>query len=307
MTSGWTMTSRVMATGRGAAPPRTIVSVTTVPFGPRTFLRASSGVWPSTVVPSTADDPVAGQEAGLLGRAVDDGPEDDEPAVGTERRAAFGAVRLAARRRGADALELAGQALERVVEVVRLHVEAERVVERLEHPLDRAVHERLPRDRLARVVLGDRRVRVPERLERGGRVGRRARLGRRPGTEQEAGEEQAAPAEDEHEHGRRRRRSVRRSGALRGCRRVASRRRVPARRRRRGGWDGHRSGSSWRSGGPVGRGHRMLRRGGRWIGHGHGLSGARTLHGTAAPVSGRGTAAPTATPRPSPGPGRSRA
>ena len=202
MTSGWTMTSRVMATGRGAAPPRTIASVTTVPFGPRTFLSASSGVWPSTVVAIDRRDPVAGQEAGLLGRAVDDGPEDDEPAVGSERRAAFGAVRLPARRRGADPLELAGQALERVVEVVRLHVEAERVVERFEHPLDRAVHERLLRDRLARVVLRDRGVGVPERLERRGRVGRRSRLGRRPGTEQEAGEEQAASAQDEHEHGR---------------------------------------------------------------------------------------------------------
>ena len=99
MTSGWTMTSRVMATGRGAALPRTIASVTTVSFGPRTFLSASSGVWPSTVGPVHRRDPVARQQAGLLGRAVDDGPEDDEPAVGPERRAAFGAVRLAARRR----------------------------------------------------------------------------------------------------------------------------------------------------------------------------------------------------------------
>ena len=60
MTSLLTMTSRTIVMSIGAAPPRTIDRTTSVPFLPRTLLRAASTVSPSSVVAVDRDDLVAG-------------------------------------------------------------------------------------------------------------------------------------------------------------------------------------------------------------------------------------------------------
>ena len=76
--------------------------------------------------------------------------------------------------------------------------------------------ERLAVDVAAGVALGDRPVRVPERLERVGLVGRRARGQRRLAAERPARDEQRAPGEDGDDRDRDERRALdRRRGAAR--------------------------------------------------------------------------------------------
>ena len=96
---------------------------------------------------------------------------------------------------GADALELARDRARRL-ELLGRQVLRVRVVERADHPLDRALDERLAVDVAAGVAVGDRPVGVPERLERVGLVGGRARGQRGLAAERPAGDEQGAAGED---------------------------------------------------------------------------------------------------------------
>ena len=89
--------------------------------------------------------------------------DDDEPAVRAQRRAALRPVGGLGRDLRADALELAADALEGVVVLLRGQVRGVRVAERLDHAADGALDERVAVDLAAGVALVDRVVRVPER------------------------------------------------------------------------------------------------------------------------------------------------
>ena len=120
MTSFWTMTSRTIGRSNGAARPRTIVRTTVVPFLPRTLAGAASDRQPIDARPVDRERPVAGQQAGLRGGRAGGRRDHDEGAAVPERRRRL-------RRRstpagpdlGADPLELAGQALERLAVLFR--------------------------------------------------------------------------------------------------------------------------------------------------------------------------------------------
>src|SRR6185503_5145753 len=91
--------------------------------------------------------------------------DDHEVAVGPVGSAVAGAaghVHRADLR--ADALERAGDAVERALEVLRAQVRRVGIPDRLDHASDRALDERLALDRLERVALRDRVVHAPERL-----------------------------------------------------------------------------------------------------------------------------------------------
>ena len=99
--------------------------------------------------------------------------------------------------RRADPLELARDRAQAVLELVAREVQRVRVVERPDHALDRALDERLAIDVAARVALGDRPVRVPERLEGIDLLaGWRARGQRGLAPQRPARDEQRAASED---------------------------------------------------------------------------------------------------------------
>ena len=154
---------------------------TVVPFGPRIRSRAPSTVRPSSATPSAARTRSPGSQAGLLGRRAGDRRDDDQPAIRPERRAALGPVGGLRRDLRADALELAADPLQGVAVLVRGQVRGVRVAERLDHPADGALDDRLAVDLAAGVAVGDRVVRVPERPEGVVLADRRARLDARSG------------------------------------------------------------------------------------------------------------------------------
>ena len=84
----------------------------------------------------------------------------------------------------------------RVLVLLRREVRRVRVVERLEHPLDRALDERLAVDVAAGVAVGDRAVGVPERLEGVGSRRRACPASARLAAERVARQEQRAAGED---------------------------------------------------------------------------------------------------------------
>ena len=190
------MTARTIGRSNGAPPARTMLRITVVPFGPRTLARAWSEVNPSTVAPSmatirsSASSPAfAAGASGVGSTTMNAQPSPmaaQAPSPLTRRRLDL----------GADPFELAGQALERLAVLLRAEIGRERVVEGADHPADRSVDQLLVIDRPTGVVLGDRPVGVPERLERGRLVDRRARGRRLEGSEGEAGHEQGAAGQD---------------------------------------------------------------------------------------------------------------
>ena len=166
-------------------------------FGPRTLVRAASAVRPASGVPSIAVITSPGTQARLLGGRAGERPDDREPAAVAQGRAGGGLARPVHRPdRRPDPLELAGDALERGLELVGGHVQGIRVVEGADHALDRAFDQRLLVDRPTRVAVRDRRVGVPERLERVRRARRGARGQRGLAAEREPGDEQGAAGED---------------------------------------------------------------------------------------------------------------
>ena len=196
-TSGWTITARTIGTSNGA-PLSTLDRERD-----RRVLRAadlgSCGVGGEAGhgVPSIAVITSPGWSPAFSA---------GEP-VRRARRSRAGSRRPAWRRWGLarpvhgpdrrpDPLELAGDALERGLNSSERHVQGVGVVERADHPLDRALDQRLLVDRPTRVAVRDRRVRVPERLEGVGRARRGAGRQRGLAAEREPGDEQGAAGED---------------------------------------------------------------------------------------------------------------
>ena len=97
---------------------------------------------------------------------------------------------------GADPLELSGEALERLLVLLRRVVGGVRVVERLDHPGDRPLREPLRVDRLEGVAAPDRGVGVPEGCPERSLAARRPGSGRGTGAEGVAREEEATPREE---------------------------------------------------------------------------------------------------------------
>ena len=147
-------------------------------------------------------DRVARLEAGPLGRRVLDRGDDDHPALRPQvPTGRAGSGRIDGADGGADALELAGDPLQALLELIGGEIRGVGVVEGADHALDRALHEGLPIDLAPRVALGHRPIRVPERLEQLGLVGRRAGSERHLPAEAPAGEEQHAASENRHQGG----------------------------------------------------------------------------------------------------------
>ena len=140
-------------------------------------------------------DQVARRRPALRRRRARQRRHDDEAAVRAQRRAALGPVGGLGRDLRADALELAADALEGVVVLLRGQVRGVRVTERLDHAADGALDERVAVDLAARVAVVDRVVRVPEGPERGILADRRARLEGGLATHRVAGHEQRAAGE----------------------------------------------------------------------------------------------------------------
>ena len=114
------------------------------------------------MAPSISSITSPGCSPAFCGRRTRERRDDREAAVVRERGAGGGGPDPVDRADGrADALELARDPLERGPELVRGQVLRVRVVERADHPLDRALDERLAVDRAPRVPVGDRASTYP--------------------------------------------------------------------------------------------------------------------------------------------------
>ena len=234
-TSFMVISSRVIARSK-VRSPRLMVSVTLVPFSPRTLVTSSWNAAPLTLVPSTAvtRSPAwspafsAGEpEMGLTTTRtqVSDSVVQEARSVG---------LRVLYRHLGADAAELAGEVAQRLLVLVGCHVAAERVADAiLEHALDGALGELGVVERVD-VLLLEVVICLAEGREGTGRRGT-ARRAITAGHQVPADEEERADDGGQgegHDPG--------------GDRRDASRRRRPRRSDRRFGRGG------WRRGGNVG-------------------------------------------------------
>ena len=195
-TSGWTMTARTIGTSNGSAAPRRMRRTTVVSLGPRTLPRASSTVRPVSEAPSIAS---------ITSPASSPAFSAGEPPSGATTASRQSAPRVVqadvAPARSTVPIvapmpsNWPGDPLQGRLELVGRHVQRVGIAERADHALDRALDQRLAVDVAAGVAVGDRGVRVPERLERLGVARRGAGRQRRLPAEREPGEEQHRPGE----------------------------------------------------------------------------------------------------------------
>ena len=191
------MTARTISTSNGAPPSRTIDSVTAVSFAPRTRSRAASTVRPSSRSPSMAS---------MMSPATSPAASAGEPGIGatTTRRQSAASVVQVEVAPAASTVPIVAPIPSNSPEIERRLSLNSSLVRYSEYgsssapiiPLIAPSIERLAIDVAAGVALGDRPVRVPERLERVDLVRGRARGQRGLAPQRPARDEQRASGED---------------------------------------------------------------------------------------------------------------